>query len=159
MDSYRYKPLKDGRRDIRLVSIEPGEQNHDLKCSIRTHKSLRPVKYQALSYTWSDSAVKVKISLNGKRFMVTQNLESALRNLRCPGLREIRSQLPTWIDAICTNQNDTDERDEQVRRMKSIYKEAQRVVVYLGAYNESCDENVRIEMGRLGIEHLDENST
>ncbi|KAF5238247.1 hypothetical protein FAUST_5614 [Fusarium austroamericanum] len=37
-----------------------------------------------------------------------------------------------WIDAICFNQNDIDERNRQVRIMHHIYFRAQTVVVWLG---------------------------
>lgn len=37
-----------------------------------------------------------------------------------------------WIDAICINQEDLEERSEQVLRMEYIYEWAERVVVWLG---------------------------
>jgi hypothetical protein len=37
-----------------------------------------------------------------------------------------------WIDALCINQNDTHERNGQVRRMKEIYEHAHCVIVWLG---------------------------
>jgi Heterokaryon incompatibility protein (HET) len=37
-----------------------------------------------------------------------------------------------WIDAICINQDDIDERNEQVRMMGNIYQKAERVTVWLG---------------------------
>ncbi|KAF7870193.1 uncharacterized protein EAF02_009383 [Botrytis sinoallii] len=37
-----------------------------------------------------------------------------------------------WIDAICINQDDLDERSQQVLLMGSIYKNASRVTVWLG---------------------------
>lgn len=58
---------------------------------------------------------------------VSQNLALALRYLRS------RDQVRTlWIDAICINQEDTDERSEQVGRMSDIYKLADKVIAWLG---------------------------
>jgi hypothetical protein len=37
-----------------------------------------------------------------------------------------------WIDAICINQDDNDERGEQVARMGAIYGQATTVVLWLG---------------------------
>jgi len=37
-----------------------------------------------------------------------------------------------WIDAICINQNDISERNNQVRQMGAIYSQASQVVVWLG---------------------------
>lgn len=37
-----------------------------------------------------------------------------------------------WIDAICINRFDIDEKNSQVRKMHSIYKKADKVVAWLG---------------------------
>ncbi|KAL8658649.1 MAG: hypothetical protein Q9226_000864 [Calogaya cf. arnoldii] len=58
---------------------------------------------------------------------VTQNLGEALRYLR---LKEEARVL--WIDAICVNQEDLQERGDQVQRMADVYGSAQRVIVWLG---------------------------
>jgi hypothetical protein len=36
-----------------------------------------------------------------------------------------------WIDAICINQADLDERKQQVQLMRDVYSGASRVVVWL----------------------------
>ncbi|PMD38576.1 HET-domain-containing protein [Hyaloscypha variabilis F] len=60
-------------------------------------------------------------------FSVSSNLHSALLRLR------LRSEARVlWIDAICINQADNDEKSIQIRKMGSIYSNAQRVVVWLG---------------------------
>lgn len=112
---FRYSALKNAESDLRLLQIASGRQHDDLKCTITVHSkhSLRRTKYNALSYTWGDVAVKVPISLNGNIFFVTPNLEGALRNLRCLTPAERGKQLPLWVDAICINQNDIEERDDQ----------------------------------------------
>jgi hypothetical protein len=46
-----------------------------------------------------------------------------------------------WIDAICINQKDSDERGQQVQFMAKIYNQAHRVIVWLGV--------------ELGVETLD----
>jgi hypothetical protein len=43
----------------------------------------------------------------------------------------IWSSRPLWIDAICINQNDSEEKTRQVRQMQIIYKSADRVTVCL----------------------------
>jgi Heterokaryon incompatibility protein (HET) len=58
---------------------------------------------------------------------VTTNLKAALEKMRLP--RRIRR---VWIDAICINQEDIEERASQVRLMRGIYQNARRVVVWLG---------------------------
>lgn len=80
--------------------------------------------------------------------MVTLNLESALRNIRCKTAAEKGRQAPLWIDAICINQEDVDERDEQVRRMKAIYQGADQVLIWLGDYDEPSDKDALARVQR-----------
>ncbi|KAH9208830.1 heterokaryon incompatibility protein-domain-containing protein [Leptodontidium sp. 2 PMI_412] len=152
---FRYTSLKNPESDLRLIQIASGQHGDDLKCTITVHSkhSLKRTKYNALSYTWGDVAVKVPISLNGKIFFVTTNLEGALRNLRCLTPAERGKQLPLWVDAICINQNDIEERDDQVRRMKDIYESAEWVTIWLGNYYEPCDDRILINEAKWGIEN------
>jgi hypothetical protein len=90
--------------------------------------------YEAFSYVWGtdESEVCLYIENTGdhtqKRLLpLRENLETALRHLR------YRDKPRTvWVDALCINQRDVAERNEQVHRMGSIYRTASRVVVWLG---------------------------
>jgi hypothetical protein len=42
-----------------------------------------------------------------------------------------------WIDALCINQSDDEEKTEQVRRMGEVYAQAKQVIVYLGRADAS----------------------
>lgn len=44
--------------------------------------------------------------------------------------------MPIWIDAICINQNDIDERNYQVAKMKRIYEQAAEMTVWLGTHHD-----------------------
>jgi hypothetical protein len=44
-----------------------------------------------------------------------------------------------WVDAICINQDDPNERVDQVLRMKDIYRFAQHVLVWLGPADWTSD--------------------
>ncbi|KAK0629341.1 heterokaryon incompatibility protein-domain-containing protein [Bombardia bombarda] len=90
-------------------------------------------KYDALSYTWGTAAVSefAEIQVHPEQPIqalgIRPNLASALRHLRLPaGIRVL------WIDAICINQDDMEERSEQVQRMADIYSRAHQVVAWLG---------------------------
>ncbi|KAN0122803.1 Heterokaryon incompatibility protein (HET) domain containing protein [Hyaloscypha variabilis] len=152
MSSYQYKPLAHPESDLRLIYIDPGRYNDGVSC--RFSPQYRPGLwvpssgaitgisrlYQALSYTWGDCGRKVPILLDEQTFLVTENLEGALRHLRCSTFDDYTKVRPLWVDAICINQENIDERDSQVRRMKSIYEQAERVVIWIGKYNEFGDE-------------------
>ena len=59
--------------------------------------------------------------------MVTRNLYTALKQFRAEKLSE-----PFWIDAICINQGNLQEKNAQIKMMKEIYSHASRVLVWLG---------------------------
>ncbi|TVY82211.1 Heterokaryon incompatibility protein 6 OR allele [Lachnellula suecica] len=94
-------------------------------------------RYEALSYTWGDNDIceLAQVQIEGSHTIdetfatlgLRSNLASALRCLR--HRNEIRI---LWIDAICINQEDIEERNEQVKRMTDIYTLARRVIAWLG---------------------------
>jgi Heterokaryon incompatibility protein (HET) len=73
------------------------------------------------------SAVDLKETATRNTLLVRQNLANALSALRYEN--EPRT---LWIDAICIDQCNLEERGTQVMRMGDIYKRAHRVVVWLG---------------------------
>ncbi|PSN74825.1 hypothetical protein BS50DRAFT_452007, partial [Corynespora cassiicola Philippines] len=56
---------------------------------------------------------------------ITKNCGSALRQCRLPHDRIL------WVDAICINQTNLEEQEQQVALMQDICKLAARVLVYL----------------------------
>lgn len=101
--------------------------------------------YEALSYCWGDAtqpvaAIEVGLSASDSGeaaattpFPIHASLHEALRHLR-PAPGEPPRRL--WVDAVCINQADLEERAWQVAQMHIIYRRARRVVVWLGAMNE-----------------------
>jgi hypothetical protein len=45
--------------------------------------------------------------------------------------------LTLWVDAVCINQNDLDERSQQVAMMRDIYASAEQLFIWLGDDDES----------------------
>jgi hypothetical protein len=95
--------------------------------------------YVALSYVWGDSSPSAQrqIYVNGCPIAVTQNLKTALQQLRKH--YRIRQGFRIWADAICINQNDLVERGSQVAMMKRIYDAAWHVVIWLGPKADNSD--------------------
>ncbi|KAI3325484.1 heterokaryon incompatibility protein-domain-containing protein [Xylariaceae sp. AK1471] len=86
--------------------------------------------YTALSYAWGDRRNTHEIKIGSRRLSIGSNLHSALRDLRrrdCP--------IRLWVDAICINQDDVNERNHQVQQMRNIYSSALETVIYLGDRN------------------------
>ncbi|TGJ86389.1 hypothetical protein E0Z10_g2386 [Xylaria hypoxylon] len=64
---------------------------------------------------------------NGEMISITENLESALGHIRHPFARRV-----LWVDAVCIDQEDAQERGHQVQLMSQIFSQAERVIVWLG---------------------------
>ena len=119
-----YSPLPDGC--IRLLTIYPRQDTELVTCSLRVEKLDVdcPPQYEALSYVWGPSDPKFPILLNGHAHLIHINLFNFL--VHQPQHDSI------WIDALCINQDDIDERSRQVQMMGDIYRYAERVLVWLG---------------------------
>ncbi|KAI9878947.1 MAG: hypothetical protein M1830_010065 [Pleopsidium flavum] len=129
MAPYRYKALRNG--EIRLLDLSAGETSSQLSCRI-VHCSIDdPPLFEALSYTWGPPGDSHTISCDNEDICVTVNLKSALLRLRSPVL-----QRKLWIDQICINQDELQERNEQVALMGDIYRKAQQVLIWLGEEDE-----------------------
>ncbi len=111
-----------------------------IKCQLSTHSLDAAPPYRALSYTWGDPTVTEPIHINGHTVEVTRNLLAALRRIaRDPaddaggGLEHgQQQQLLLWVDALCINQRDNDEKSQQIPMMSDIYGRASLVYVWLG---------------------------
>ncbi|PVH80048.1 HET-domain-containing protein, partial [Cadophora sp. DSE1049] len=128
---YIYTPLCDPSKEFRLVTLHPGRaENNDIECSLQHGHLSDHTEFEALSYAWGDQIEKHTIMLDKHSFEVTSNLAHALRNLRNVGPSNHIGRV-FWIDAICINQEDVTECNDQVRRMDIIYTRASQVVVWL----------------------------
>lgn len=135
-DRYQYQPLNETNREfrvLRLLPAQPHEQGERglIMFEIMTISLNDKPEYTALSYCWGQEAAVHDISLNGHRFAVRPNLYEYLKIL----VEEAPTK-PIFIDAICLNQDDLDERSSQVRLMGDIYRSAALVVAWVG----SCPE-------------------
>jgi Heterokaryon incompatibility protein (HET) len=96
--------------------------------------------YFGLSYVWGDASAQKEIEVDGKIVQVGQNLYEALRALR--EIPEIQMGTRVWIDALCINQQDIEERDVEVKRMADIYTRSLRVISWLGEEKDYSDDGV-----------------
>ena len=132
MVSYLYSPLNEGLKEIRLLTLQPGEFSADLRISIHKVELVpeAPPIYEALSYVWGTTGnpIDIRVGPPGQDTLtITRNLAIALPYLRYTDRARI-----LWIDAVCINQQNLGERSSQVKMMGDIYHLADRVVVWLG---------------------------
>ncbi|RKF56433.1 Heterokaryon incompatibility protein 6, OR allele, partial [Erysiphe neolycopersici] len=128
-----YPPLSS--HQIRILTLHPGQCESPIVTTIQNH-DLNTVdeSYEALSYVWGDQTRKVTIQCNDAELRITKSLYEALRQLRYQDRRRF-----LWVDAICINQDDLDERGQQVSLMKNIFPMASKVLVWLGEADEKTE--------------------
>ncbi|VUC35938.1 unnamed protein product [Clonostachys rosea] len=129
-----FHPLNPDKSEIRLLTISPGTDQDDLRCSLEVRSLLSNPKFEALSYVWGDATIKHKIILENAPYEITSSLRSALYRLRQPSLPRI-----VWVDALCINQCDTSEKNYQIPLMGNIYKSASLVIAWLGNGSPELD--------------------
>jgi hypothetical protein len=145
---YEYKSLNPKTSDIRLLRLLPNDGNDKLKnipaCQI-FHTSLnRNSKFVALSYVWGDTKSSRVILVETCPMRVTTSLYDALM-----AIRPSKEPIVIWIDFLCINQSDTKEKCWQVALMGNIYRQAQKVIAWLGPADDSSDA-VMVYLNELG---------
>jgi hypothetical protein len=117
-----------------------------LEAPLEAERRVLYKEFMALSYVGGDANDRRDLMVVGlgddstlKRLSVTANLAEALPYLPWPDSRRT-----LWIDAICINQEDMDERAEQVKLMAEIYTSAKHVLAWLGP--STHDSNVAMNL-------------
>lgn len=135
--AYRYTALSHSRT-IRLLHIYPNVFSEPLCCSLKEVPLDSNPQYDALSYAWGEPLFTESLLLIDKlsvlRLKITESLRDALLYIR----REDEVMV-IWVDAICINQDDLDERSSQVTSMGQIYRKASCVRIWLGLTDEASE--------------------
>lgn len=124
--------LDSTQSQVRILILLQGESSQEIQCNLRTISLLDEPTYTALSYTWGDALDQIPIHVDDFDVLVTSNLASALVHLR-----NIDSDVALWVDALCINQDDADERRTQIPLMHDIYSKATTVSIWLGEEDPS----------------------
>jgi len=135
-EEYQYNALKGRVLSMRLLALLPGTRQEDIALRLyETNLDECAGSYGALSYVWGDQTEQTPVLIDGKTLEIGSNLRSALLNLRL--LDEPRI---LWTDAICIDQSNLDERNQQVAAMGEIYRRAARTIIWLGEPEEETAE-------------------
>ncbi|KAL8743657.1 MAG: hypothetical protein Q9190_004015 [Brigantiaea leucoxantha] len=121
---------------MRILTLEPGHVGESISghFDVVDARNAPQSQYEALSYAWGSSEKDSHILCQDQKLPITSNLHVALTRLRSTS-RPRR----LWIDQICINQDDLDERSAQVAMMGIIYRCASRVIVWLGDKDDTSD--------------------
>lgn len=136
---YKHKTIREAD-EIRLLNLRGGKPGDIIKADLETVnvRERRDHDYDAVSYTWADEngdatkCCSLEIGPNGLVLPITRNCESVLRRVQKYTNR-------VWIDAVCINQDDIQERGKQVDLMPTIYMGASRTFAYVGDASDDSD--------------------
>lgn len=128
---YHYEPLC-AEDEARFIVLEPVKDSRDPPtCSIVQCRPTKSLEYSAVSYAWGEPEfsenLEIKCDGDTSYLRITPNVNDLLRRLRACSARKY-----LWIDAICLNQADKDEKAQQIPLMGRIYEEARAVHIWLG---------------------------
>ncbi|KAF2127243.1 HET-domain-containing protein [Dothidotthia symphoricarpi CBS 119687] len=160
MDKYQtrsvHTPLDVTRNEVRLLTILPlvGGPRDLIECELDTCSLDDRPTYTALSYVWGDATKTRPVLVNGHVVHVTTNLADALFQLREDGVEVV------WADALSINQNNDNEKNHQVQKMKTIYQMANYVIAWLGVESDTSKRGmlklceVAVLASSLNIRHI-----
>lgn len=154
-DDYLYRPFKDPKNQIRILVIKPAGKSGDPLIGHFSTRQLSPTlspasqsqpkpDYDALSYSWGHNEKGGTIQIWDQssdpkcrrlyQVQISQSLQICLRRLRNED-----SDTYLWVDALCINQKDHDEKSDQVGAMGKIHRHAEQVRVWLGESDDDSD--------------------
>jgi hypothetical protein len=127
LPNYIYQDL-DAQTHIRLLRLK----RKRIFCAPSRELIQVPLKnapaFEAISYTWGIKDPSIPLEVDGAQVLVTSAIDELLFYRR-----SIFGSKLFWIDAICINQSDLDEKGTQLPLMTWMYTRASRVVVWLGS--------------------------
>ncbi|KAH9212055.1 heterokaryon incompatibility protein-domain-containing protein [Leptodontidium sp. 2 PMI_412] len=143
--TYEQSPLENPSTFIRLIKLLPPQINSPatvksaslsapLQCHISSVSISSVTSYTALSYTWGPPSQTHLIFISDHKFFITPSLATALEHIRHPN-----ETVTLWIDQICINQLDFQEKSKQIPLMSQIYSQAEKVLIWLGPASNGSD--------------------
>jgi hypothetical protein len=131
---YQYKPLQNDT--IRLLTLDSGQQGDSLTGTLEVAPIDSTGSYEVVSYVWADPGppngaydILIRDGDDNGGLLVLRggSIFAALCQLRLPDRKR-----RLWADQCCINQDDLVERSQQLRFMNRIYRDAARVLAWLG---------------------------
>lgn len=122
-----YRPLTN-HRTVRLLELWPGEGLDELEGELHyvsLESQLPP--FLAISYVWGYDIKPFVLKTPEGDVGLTASLCFGLRRLR-----QRKSSVLVWADAICVDQSNEQEKSIQVRLMQDLFKMATEVCAWIG---------------------------
>lgn len=134
--SFCYEALPETKGFIRLLEVQGFDEAGGVKCQCRLTiwRLAHAPKYHAISYAWGDATQTEFIHINGELHRVRSSCLYVLKQAYWHGGSRYH-----WVDAICINQSNDDEKGCQVQMMGDIFRRADRVLACVGAPTDDSD--------------------
>ena len=142
---YNYRVIQPNVQEVRVLCIDPYRNVGDrapLRCELK-HMSLQkslqdlPIEhFVAVSYCWGTSKKRGRIVIDGQLVTIPRSAAVAIRNLSKV------SSYPLWIDAVCIDQKNLQEKSQQIAMMKEVYSKATSVLIWLGPAQSSTADGI-----------------
>ncbi|CAI4214544.1 unnamed protein product [Parascedosporium putredinis] len=137
MTTLKYPHLRD--EEFRLLYID--RRSKSVRYSLKPFARGSSPEYTALSYVWGSSKPSARLACDAGDIPITSELKALLDRFgEIPSLAEVSW---FWIDAICINQNEPDEKAKQIPIMGEIYSGASTVTVWLGEADEATTKAIK----------------
>lgn len=142
-------PLLRPDKQIRVLDLEtvgsgPPTTAPALRGRLRVLSELKGEQYSALSYVWAqedpgttqrENRLFIHCDSHQHEARLGPNCWSALWHLS-----KIKGPLTIWVDAICINQKNDEEKIPQIALMCNVYTSAQTTYFWLGEASKGTDE-------------------
>jgi len=139
-DEYIYKPIQ--AAEVRLCKFIK-ETDH-ICADLVTYSIDDLAPYQTLSYVWAEDdrtpSMNWKIKVGGRSLAVLESLKPFFDALRDKDL--LLDGTWWWIDSICINQNNDEEKNHQVKLMRQLYSDCRACIIWLGSATRREEEVV-----------------
>ncbi|KAK4615827.1 hypothetical protein CLAFUW4_10093 [Fulvia fulva] len=120
---------------FRLLVLRPGPRDAQADgtktpviADLRSFQICEAPPYIALSYSWGTEPTGIELEIGPLACIpITKHLDRALRQARNP-----RKSVFLWVDALCIDQQNVEERSAQVSIMQHIFSAAEDVYIWLG---------------------------
>lgn len=145
---YSYVPFAEDS-EIRLLAIMFSSESVEYMMFIVDLNDAP--RYDALSYVWGDPTKTDEVLVNGATVKITRNLADFLGQFTKFGGA---NGILIWVDAICIDQANVEERNQQVSLMGRIYSTAYAVSAWLG-HEEEHDARAIQAMYSILDKHID----
>jgi hypothetical protein len=132
---YRYHYFKDPEGQMRILTVH-SFKGYPVQCSLQTHTRSKASEqgYRALSYHWGSPNPKSTIHIHGRKFYVQKNLYEFLEHAARMKAKGIGGWTTGkyWIDALCIDQKDSEEKSVQLKHIRKTYRQASETIMWLG---------------------------